>query len=413
MGNGQPGEAAGMGGGVLVAAFGHPGSDPAAAALRAEGALRARFPGREATALVAARGSAEVVLLPPAELAAARSGTPVPLAATGRPGAPLSLAAPGHESPLRALLREGERRGAAALALVSAEPHDESADWLGLLVAPVLESGCDLVSPAYRRHRAEGVLNTGIVYPLTRALYGRRLRQPLGDETALSGPLAGRLLKDPDWSRDPASAGSDAWLVAKVLAEGARAGEAWLGAWSRPAGPPEDPSHTVTMVLGRVFREMERQAGRWQRIEGSEPVPTFGAGGLLEEAPPRVRVEPLAAAFRLGQRELEPVWGPVLPPPTLLALRRLAAGEATPRLGDSLWARIVFDFAVGHYARSVERRQLLRSLTPLYLGWVAGFVEETQSLSPEAVEARIESLCLAFEREKRYLISRWRWPDAF
>lgn len=403
MGNGQPGEAAGMGGGVLVAVEGRPGSDPAAAALRAEGALRARFPGREATALVAARGSPEVVLLPPAELAAA----------TARSGAPLPLAAPGVESPLRALLREGDRRGAAALALVSAEPHDESADWLGLLLGPVLESGCDFVSPAYRRHRAEGVLNTGVVYPLTRALYGRRLRQPLGDEAALSGPLAGRLLRDPDWRRDPASAGSDAWLVAKVLAEGARVGEAWLGAWSRPEGPPEDPSQTVTLVLGRVFREMERQAGRWQRIEGSEPVPTFGASGLLEEAPPRVRVEPLAAAFRLGQRELEPVWGPVLSPPTLLALRRLAADEATPRLGDSLWARIVFDFAVGHYARSVERRQLLRSLTPLYLGWVAGFVEETQSLSHEAVEARIESLCLAFEREKRYLISRWRWPDAF
>ncbi len=403
MGNGQPGEAAGMGGGVLVAVEGRSGSDPAAAALRAEGALRARFPGREATALVAARGSAEVVLLPPAELAAA----------TARSGAPLPLAAPGVESPLRALLREGDRRGAAALALVSAEPHDESADWLGLLLGPVLESGCDFVSPAYRRHRAEGVLNTGIVYPLTRALYGRRLRQPLGDEAALSGPLARRLLEDPDWRRDPASAGSDAWLVAKVLAEGARVGEAWLGAWSRPEGPPEDPSQTVTLVLGRVFREMERQAGRWQRIEGSEPVPTFGAGGLLEEAPPRVRVEPLAAAFRLGQRELEPVWGPVLSPPTLLALRRLAADEATPRLGDSLWARIVVDFAVGHYARSVERRQLLRSLTPLYLGWVAGFVEETQALSPEAVEARIESLCLAFEREKRYLISRWRWPETF
>ena len=64
-------------------------------------------------------------------------------------------------------------------------------------------------------------------------------------------------------------------------------------------------------------------------------------------------------------------------------------------------------------ARAVERRQLLLSLTPLYLGWVAGFVEETQSLAPEAVEDRVESLCLAFEREKRYLISRWRWPDAF
>jgi len=404
VGNGQAGGTAGTGGGgVLVAVEGRPGPDPAAAAVRIEEAVRARFPGREATALVASRRGAEAVLVAPAEAAQARAG-PVPLAASGRGGS---------ESPLGALLREGDRRGSAAMALVSAEPHDESADWLGMLLGPVVEGGFDLVFPAYRRHRAEGVLNTGIVYPLTRALYGRRLRQPLGGETALSLGLARTLLGDAGWRRDPASAGSDAWLVATVLSRGARACQAWLGAWPRPEVAPEDPSQTLARVLGPVFREMERHADRWQRIEGSEPVPTFGTGGLLEEAPPRVRIEPLAEAFRLGQRELEPVWGLVLPPSALLALRRLAAGGPTPRLEDPLWARIVFDFAVGHYARAVERRQLLLSLTPLYLGWVAGFVEETQSLAPEAVEDRVESLCLAFEREKRYLISRWRWPDAF
>lgn len=408
MGNGQPGDAAGTGGGgVLVAIEGRPGPEPAAAAARMEEALRGRFPGREATALVASRRGAETVLVAPSEVAAApaQAGTPIPLAAPGG-------GSPGMGSPLGALLQEGDRRGAAAMALVSAEPHDESADWLGMLLGPVLEGGCDLVCPAYRRHRAEGVLNTGIVYPLTRALYGRRLRQPLGGETALSLGLARALLRDPGWRRDPASAGSDAWLVAKVLAEGACVCQAWLGARPRPEAPPEDASQTLARVLGLVFREMERRADGWQRIEGSQPVPTFGTGGLLEEAPPRVRIEPLAEAFRLGQRELEPVWGVVLPASTLLALRHQAA-EATPRLEDPLWARIVFDFAVGHYSRAVERRQLLLSLTPLYLGWVAGFVEETRSLAPEAVEDRVESLCLAFEREKRYLISRWRWPDAF
>lgn len=405
MGNGQPGDTSGTGGGgVLVAVEGRPGPDPAAAAARIEEALRTRFPGREVTALVASQRGAEAVLVAPAELAEApaRAGA-VPLAASGGGGG---------ESPLGALLREGERRGAAALALVSADPHDESADWLGMLLGPVVEGGFDLVCPAYRRHRAEGVLNTGIAYPLTRALYGRRLRQPLGGETALSPGLARGLMGDAGWRRDPASAGSDAWLVATALAQGARACQAWLGAWPRPEAPPEDPSQTLLRVLGPMFREMERHADRWQRIEGSEPVPTFGTGGLLEQAPPRVRIEPLAEAFRLGLRQLDPVWGLVLPPSALLALRRLAAGPA-PRVEDPLWARIVFDFAVAHYSRAVERRQLLRSLTPLYLGWVAGFVEETRSLSPEAFEDRVESLCLAFEHEKRYLISRWRWPDAF
>jgi hypothetical protein len=52
-------------------------------------------------------------------------------------------------------------------------------------------------------------------------------------------------------------------------------------------------------------------------------------------------------------------------------------------------------------------------MTPLYLGWVASFTNETRALDAAATEARVEELCAAFEREKPYLISRWRWPDGF
>ena len=52
-------------------------------------------------------------------------------------------------------------------------------------------------------------------------------------------------------------------------------------------------------------------------------------------------------------------------------------------------------------------------MTPLYLGWVASFVNEVAPLGRQEAEARVERLCEAFEAEKPYLISRWRWPDRF
>jgi hypothetical protein len=261
---------------------------------------------------------------------------------------------------------------------------------------------------------ADAPLNTGVVYPLTRALYGLRLRQPLGGEAALALPLAARLLEDPDWRRDPAHAGSDAWLVAKVLAGRHRTCQAWLGARPRTADAGEGPSETVTRALGLVFREMERHASRWQRVEGSLPVPSVGSGGWMSGEAPRVSVEWLLERFRLGARDLSTVWSLVLPPATLLHLRQASAARAGAfRLADDAWARIVYDFAVAHYAKAMERRQLLASLTPLYLGWVASFAQETQGLDETAFEARVEALCAAFESQKRYLISRWRWPDGF
>jgi hypothetical protein len=371
-----------------------------AASIRAR--LAARFAGCTATVLVTTAGP-ETALVDPA------AAPDAPLAAAGPALAEGAIA--GH---LRAVLQEADRRGARAAVLLSAGAHDESVDWLGLLLQPILDAEFDFVCPAYRRGRLDGMLNTAIVYPMTRALFGRRLRQPTGWEAAISLGLARFLLAQPAWRRDPVYAGSSAWLVASVLAGPFRACQAWLGRWPGTAGQVEDASHALARIVGPLFHEMERHTDRWQRVEGSESVPSFGQAGVLNGEPLGVDLGALEDGFRLGFRELEALWGLVLPPAALLALRRAAAAPAgQARVSDSLWARIVYDFAVAHSTRAVEPQQLLRSMTSLYLGWVRGFVDDVRELDGEGTEARVEALCGWFEREKRYAIARWRWPDSF
>ena len=370
---------------------------PAASAESARARLAARFPGRPATVL-ATSGSAGALVDP-----------------AGAPGSERGRATGSAAGPaLAAALREADRRAACATVLVSAGARDETVDWLGLLLDPILDAGFDCVFPAYRRGKLDGLLNVAILQPLTRALYGRRLRQPTGREAALSLRVARALLADADWRRDPAHAGSGAWLLAKALSGPFRTCTAWLGPLPEAPGEPETASHALARVVEPVFHEMERHAERWQRVERSEPVPSFGHAGTLDGAPASPDAGELADAFRLGLRELGDLWGLVLPPAALLAVRRAAAhrGEAF-RLGDALWARIVYDFSVAHSLRTVERQQLLRSMTPLYLGWVAGFVAEVRTLDGPATDARAEALCQAFEQEKPYAIARWRWPDGF
>ncbi|HET7824776.1 MAG TPA: hypothetical protein VFK90_05565, partial [Anaeromyxobacter sp.] len=273
-----------------------------------------------------------------------------------------------------------------------------------------IDSRLDWVGAAYRRQKLDGMLNTAIVYPLLRALFGKRLHQPLSGEAALSIGLVRALLDDVDRRRsgDPAP---EAWPVAEALAGRWRVGEAWLGPWNGPRGPPEDASHALARAVAPVFGEMARYADRWQRREGSEAIPSFGQAGL-EDGGPQVDTGALEDAFRLGCGELGPLWRQVLPPSTLLALRRAAEAERA-RFADALWARIVYDFALAFCLRTVERRQLLRSMTPIYLGWVAGFARDVRALDAAGTEARVESLCAVFEREKPYAIARWRWPDGF
>lgn len=393
---------------IVIAVQGPPALAEAAARPLGE-RLRSRFPTLTTVVLVATQQAGETTLHPldPIGETPRRDGARLGGMAASQG------AIPGHASPLGPLLREGLARSASAMAVVAAEPHDDSIDWLDRLLSPVVDGGYDFVCPAYRRHRTDGAINTGIVAPLVRTLYGQALRQPLGTEAALSADLARRLVADEDWRRRPAEAGSDAWLIAKVLGEGARVTQAWLGAWPRPSAGPEDLGETLVRALGMVFGEMERTAARWQRTGASRPVPILGADGY---EPGGELLEParLLEAFALGLKELLPIWSLVLPPETLLALQRHAAGQGGgARLPDEVWARVIFDFAVAHMTRIVERSQLLRSLAPLYLGWLAGLAQAAATLDDAAFTARVEAIGASFEREKRYLVARWRWPDEF
>jgi len=373
------------------------------------GRVRARFPSIDPVVVVSDLRGGEAVLVSPDDAhrdGGSRGRQPLlPPASQG--------AIPGHDSPLGPALREALAREAIGLAIVAAEPRDDPSGWLEQLLEPVVEGGFDFVCPAYRRQRTDGAINTGIVAPLLRTLYGQALRQPLGTEAALSGGLARRLLGDGDWRRRPAETGSDAWLVAKVLGSESRVAQAWLGPWPRPSGDPEAPSETLTRALNLVFLEMARDAARWQRTGPVRPVATFGSAGF---EPGGGRLDParLVEAFTLGLRDLRTVWDLVLPPAALLALQRTAARPpAVFELPDELWARVVYDFAVAHMTRAVERGQLLRSLTPLYMGWLAGLARDAARLDDRAFEDRLDAVGAAFEREKRYLIGRWRWPDDF
>ena len=125
-----------------------------------------------------------------------------------------------------------------------------------------------------------------------------------------------------------------------------------------------------------------------------------------------VDIDTLIDSYRLGYRELRDIWTWVLPPKTLIELGRLiAVAPAQFVLDDELWARTIYDFALAYRLRVLARDHLLRSLVPLYLGWLASFVQQTRDQAPDAVEQRVERLCLAFEAQKPYLIARWRWPE--
>lgn len=321
---------------------------------------------------------------------------------------------PGKANGVQAILGAASDMRASVCAVVDSTIGTPEKGSIVSLVRPVLENETDFVAPCYTRHKYDGAILNGIVYPLVRALYSRRIHQPIGGDYAVSAKLLGFLNRQV-WPDDATSSDADAWVVVQTLCGGFRLAEASLGPRvPRSHDPAPDTSSILEQALGAIFLEMNRSAGYWQRTRGSQAVPMSGTCPDPIADPSPIDAAPMVQSFRLGYQNLQDIYRVILPPQTLVELKRMSLQPPENfRFDDMLWARVVYDFALAWRQRAIDRHHLLGALTPLYLGWVASWVRAVRDEGPPQVQARIEGLCSAYEAQKSYLISRWRWPDRF
>lgn len=319
---------------------------------------------------------------------------------------------PGKGSAFRLIFQLAHRFNAKVCAVVDSDLRSITPEWIGLLVSPVLHAGYDLVTPYYHRHKHDGTITNNVVYPLTRALYGVQVRQPIGGEFGLSARLVERYLQSNDWETDVARYGIDVWMTTTAIAEQFRVAQSFLGAKLHDAkDPAADLSAMLAQVVGSVFSLMQRYEDVWRAAPASRVVPMYGFQYDVGLEPVFVNLERMIHGFTTGCDELPAIWEQILAPDTLALIREVRAAvsqhPASLYIGDDLWARVVYDFAAAcaHSTQSADR--LMASFTPLYLGRVASFVIETEDCNAREFERRVEQLCMTFESWKPYLVSRW------
>jgi hypothetical protein len=310
----------------------------------------------------------------------------------------------------RGIAKVAEKVGARACVILSQDLAALDGYAIEALAAPILEGTSLLTMPIYPTAKYEGLLNSSMLYPFTRALYGKQIRHPLALDFGVGGRMIAML------AAEPSRGGIDpvVWpSVEGVLADGPVT-QVYLGTSHSSQHDGIDLSAVLGRLGGALFENAEKNAALWQRIRGSQPAASVGgpmpAAGETED----VDVRPLIESFNLGLRNLRELWGLVLPPVTLLELKRMGQLPAERfRMADALWAKIVYDFALAHRLRTISRTHLLGALTPLYLGWVASYAAEMRGADAAEAEERIERLAKVYEETKSYFVSRWRWPDRF
>lgn len=317
----------------------------------------------------------------------------------------------GKGNNVRNLFAKAVELRAKAVIVIDADLKSVTPLWIRNLCEPLLEQ-YEFVAPLYVRHKYDGTITSIIAYPLTRALYGRRVRQPIGGDYGFSGDLA-RIFSEWDvWNQSVAEFGIDIWMTTTAMRNRVAVVQSFMGK-SKIHKVKDVLAYSEALfpnVITTIFELMCNYDAFWKDVKWSRPTAVFGFGMSEVEVPPQVEVDTkrLAERFSQGLRDHWEAYRTILTTQNINKLQEVAElpfeGFEFP---TGLWAKVLYDFALAYRNRLIQRDELIQKLIPLYHGKTLSFVLETQAMNNQQVEELIEDQCLQFEKAKPYLVERW------
>lgn len=315
---------------------------------------------------------------------------------------------PKTSTALRTILAAAELLRAKACVVISPESANPEPAWIERLLRPIYLNDFDFVAPIYRRHKYEGLLMRNLLYPMTRAIYGKNIREPYASEFGFSARLGAQFLKQEVWSHEVGQTGTEMLLTLCALGGGYKIHQTFLGAKTHLDHGSSDLVLAMRQTVGALFWSLDADFSQWSTITGSQPISTEGCESDVTVDPLRVNRKRLYEMFRSGIGELAPVLSSILSPATLAALQEIAGmAEDDFSYSSELWVKTVYEFAAAYHKSVISRDHVIQALAPLYRGRMFTFLLENRDASAEEVENNVELLCQEFERLKPYLLELW------
>ncbi len=315
----------------------------------------------------------------------------------------------GKGSAFRSIFEAAERLGVKVCMVVDSDLRSITSDWVKYLLEPILEKNYQYVSPIYTRYKYDGTITNNIVYNLTRVLYGLRIRQPIGGDFAFVGDLASHYIDQDVWETDVARYGIDIWMTTTAITNNLRICQSNLGVKIHDAkDPAESLGPMFRQVVHTLFVLMEQFETEWKTVKGSRSVPMFGLQEFLEPEPIQVDLGRLVTEYKAGFRQFKGLYKSIFCPECYAELKK-CAGKAKTKfiMPVKTWAMALYETAATFHAWTLNRTQLVNLITPLYLGRVASFINQTKRMTSAEAEKVVEEQAQVFEDHKDYLIRVW------
>jgi glycosyltransferase involved in cell wall biosynthesis len=315
----------------------------------------------------------------------------------------------GKGSAFRSLFEAAKRLKVKACMVVDSDLRSITSDWIKYLLEPILEEGYQFVCPVYSRYKYDGTITNNIVYNLTRALYGLGIRQPIGGEFAFVGDLAAYYIEQDVWDTDVARYGIDIWMTTNAITNNLKICQSNLGVKIHDAkDPAESLGPMFRQVVHTLFVLMEQHEAEWKAVRGSRTIPMFGLQEFREPEPMPIDLSHLVTEYKTGFHQFKSLYRDIFCPECFEELRKCASEAKTKFIMPvTTWVQVLYETAATFHHWTHNRTQLVNLVTPLYLGRVASFVNQTKDMSSSQAEEVVEEQAQIFEDHKDYLIEVW------
>jgi glycosyltransferase involved in cell wall biosynthesis len=320
------------------------------------------------------------------------------------------IGASGKGTAVQAIFEAARYLHVNSVALVDSDLRSITPEWMKLLIAPTM-NGTDFVAPLYNRRKYDGTITNFLCYPITVALFGKNIRQPIGGDFGLSIRLAKEILDSPMWNYPYVSRfGIDILETHTALAKGFKVKEAFLGAKSHD---PKDPSSQLAgmfrQVVGTMFSCVEKFEPIWKDIQGVSETEKYGEEnyGSVPE-PIEVSFLNTVKAFKSNYNNYIPFYRELLSKEIQAKYLQLQTLETSNvDFSSEIWAKTVYAFMARFRREKSDSRDallLLDALRVLWIGRVAAFMKDTWGDERDQAEEKVREEARVFAKLKSQLV---------
>ncbi len=320
---------------------------------------------------------------------------------------------PGKGTGFRAIFECAARLNPKAVLVFDSDLRSITPEWVKWMADPILSGMAEFCTPYYRRHPFDGTITNTIVYPLTVAIFGKDIRQPIGGDFSFNTALAKYWISQQVWFTDVASFGVDIWMTLTALNENFKIVQVDLGSKiHNPKDPAEELGSMFYQVISTLFYLIGRYEAKWLKEYHYSAIGIVSYENLAAElGKVRVSLRKMRKEFEEGFSHFRPMYKHILAPETFNALTRVVShlgkkGEFI--LETDLWSKILYDFIYVYHLWHRNRRRLVDIITPLYFGRTGTFCSQVAGKSWEATEEIIKKQVEIFKENRDYLIRKFK-----